>query len=245
MKHPHTVFIAFVALLLSFATNLAYAAPKPQVLPPTANAYGKSYDEWSAAWLQWAVSIPAATNPISDPTGAYAASGQSGKVWFLAGTFGGPAERTITVPTGTPLFFPIVNSFWINTPEYGDPDWSPDQENYARDLLAAQVDTATGLILEIDGSSLPNIYDYRFPSIAAECTIPADNIFGAPLVNNPYHCVADGYWVMIPPLSVGLHTIYFTGGFSSGFSLDVTYHITVQPGHKKSQHTAPSVIAHK
>jgi len=61
----------------------------------------------------------------------------------------------------------------------------------------------------------------------------ADNIFGSDLVYNPYHCVADGYWVMLPPLSAGSHTIHFAGGFtSSGFSLDVTYNITVQPGRK-------------
>ena len=136
-------------------------------------------------------------------SGAYAAVGQSGKVWFLAGTTGSgavpPVVRTFTIPSGTPLFFPIVNYFWVNTPEYGDPAWSPDQETDVRNILSDYVDTATGLALEIDGRPVPNLYDYRFQSTDAKCTIPDDNIFGAPLLLNPYHCVADGYWVMLPP----------------------------------------------
>jgi hypothetical protein len=54
-------------------------------------------------------------------------------------------------------------------------------------------------------------------------------------VNNPYYCVADGYWMMIPPLSAGSHKIHFKGGFTapSPFSLDVTYKITVKPRRKE------------
>jgi len=143
--------------------------------------------------------FPAASNPILDNTGAYSSVGQSGKVWFLAGTTGSgavpPVVRTITIPSGTPLFFPIVNYFWVNTPEYGDPNWSPAQEANARSILADIVDTATGFSLKIDGHSIKNLYDFRFQSTVAKCTIPplaADNLFGADLVNNPYYCVADG-----------------------------------------------------
>jgi hypothetical protein len=229
-KYPYTILIL---ILMIFSINLAEAASAESVLPPTSNAYWKSYAEWSAAWTQWALGIPASANPILDTTGDYAANGQLGKVWFLAGTTGGTAVRTISVPTGTPLFFPIVNSFWVNTPEYGDPAWSPAQEAAARDFIAGQIDTATDLTLQIDDRSINNLYDFRFQSTAALCNIPPDNIFGVSLVNNPYDCVADGYWVLLAPLSIGQHTIHFTGGLSSsGFSLDVTYHITVKPGPK-------------
>ena len=58
-------------------------------------------------------------NPLLDQTGQNAALGQSGEVWFLAGTTGGSAERTVTVPPGKALFFPIVNNLWINIPYPG------------------------------------------------------------------------------------------------------------------------------
>jgi hypothetical protein len=53
------------------------------------SAYGNTWGEWSARWVQWALSIPAATNPILDPDGENCELGQSGSVWFLAGTGGG------------------------------------------------------------------------------------------------------------------------------------------------------------
>ena len=170
MKHQRTKYIVFITLLLTFAINLAYAAPKPPLLPSTANAYGKSYAEWSAAWLEWAFSIPTDVNPLLDTTGANAAEGQSGHIWFLAGTLEtGTVVRNITVSSGNSLFFPIVNSWWVNVPELGDNPWSDDQEAYARDYNAGVVDTAYDLSLEIDGRSV-NLADYRFESTLVQTT---------------------------------------------------------------------------
>jgi len=215
------------ALLFAVTTSLAQAAPNP--LPSNSNAYGKGYADLSANWLEWVLAIPAGSNPLLDPDGAFAAVGQSGQVWFLVGTVGGPATRTVTVPAGTALFFPIVNYFWLNAPEYSDAPWSPDQERDVRNFLAASIDTTYGLILEIDGRAVPNVDGLRLSGSVGECTLPNDNIFGIPFDPVPHECVADGYWVLLPPLSVGNHTIHFTGGIASaGFSLDVTYQITVR-----------------
>jgi hypothetical protein len=47
--------------------------------------------------------------PSSRRRGEQCAGGQSGKVWYLAGTVGsGSVTRTCTVPTGRALFFPIT-----------------------------------------------------------------------------------------------------------------------------------------
>lgn len=234
------LLIAVTTILLGFQFNFANADAKPKIMPVNSHAFGKTYHEWAADWLKWALSIPVSANPILDTTGAFAAVGQTGKVWFLAGTTGTgavpPVVRTVTIPTGTPLFFPIINYFWVNTPEYGDAEWSLAQEALARGIIAAPIDSASGLGLKIDGRSLSNLEDFRIASSSTECTIPAsaaENIFGADLVNSPYHCVADGYWVFLPPLSAGTHTIRFTGSETvpSPFSLDVTYKIKVKPGH--------------
>jgi len=217
---------AALALLLVVMSSLARAAPDP--LPVDSNTYGKGYAELTADWLEWLVAIPAASNPLLDSTGANAAVGQSGKVWFLVGTLGGPATRTVTVPAGTALFFPIVNYFWVNTPEFGDPPWSPAQEASVRSFLAANVDTAYGLILEIDGRTVADLSTLRVSGAVGKCTAPDDNIFGVPFAPGPHECVADGYWALLPPLSAGNHTIRFAGAVSAiGFSLDVTYYITV------------------
>src|SRR5512143_733910 len=79
------------------------------------------YAMLTAIWWQWAFSQPAVdvggtnSNPVLDSTGAYAAAGQedgigpADRFFFLAGTFGGDAVRTVTVPAGKTLFFPINN----------------------------------------------------------------------------------------------------------------------------------------
>ena len=237
-KYSRIVWSGALALLLAVMTGLAQAGPKP--LPTNSHAFGEGYAELTADWLEWVVAIPAAVNPLLDDDGSDAAVGQSGKVWFLVGnTTGGVTTRTVTVPTGKALFFPIVNFFWVNTPEFGDTPWSPDQEAWVRDYLAETVDTAQNLVLEIDGQSVPNLSGLRVSGAVGACMIPPDdNIFFLvpPLyvwAPGPRECVADGYWALLPPLSAGHHTIHFAGGFAiSGFSLDVTYNITVRGGKK-------------
>jgi len=223
--YPRVVVATVVSLLLLAVNGYAAAAAKP--VPPNANAQG-GYAALSADWLEWLIAIPAPDNPLFDPTGADAAQGQAGNVWFLTGTTGGAATRTVTVPAGTFLFFPIINFFWVNTPEYGDPEWSPEQEESVRAFLASHVDTAHDVQLQVDGRSVSNVPALRISGAVGSCTIPDDNIFGAPFASGPHACVADGYWALLQPLAKGSHTIHFSGGLAAdGFTLDVTYHVTV------------------
>ena len=74
---------------------------------PDENPFGKRWEEWTAEWWKWSLSLPKDQNPITDPTGENASHNQRGPVWFLAGTFGGVAERTCDIPAGKAIFFPI------------------------------------------------------------------------------------------------------------------------------------------
>ena len=93
--------LATLALvLLTMTTNraLAQSYPPAKVL--------------AAQWWQWVLAVPASENPLTDTTGQFAAVNQRGRVWFLAGNVsGGTTVRTISVPAGKALFFPIVNVF--------------------------------------------------------------------------------------------------------------------------------------
>jgi hypothetical protein len=253
MKHQMIktakVCLAVGVVGLTGILYLAQARPpaNPGVIPPQANSHGASYGEWAGQWWQWAWAIPAAVNPMNDPTGQYAATGQSGAVWFLAGTANGDAERTVTVPTGKALFFPIVNTVWVNLPDLGDNPWSPEQEVFAREYIGAIIDTAYDLSCAIDGRSVENLAAYRCqtpPGGAYMVQIPEGDIWGLvglptvdggifqPGIYGPV--VDDGIYLMLPPLPVGNHTIHFTGGLEAfgGFHLDVTYHLTVRPQSK-------------
>jgi hypothetical protein len=66
----------------------------------------------AAQWWQWALETPTSVNPLQDPTGQFGAVNQShGNVWFLAGNTGGVTVRTVTIPAGKALFFPVANTF--------------------------------------------------------------------------------------------------------------------------------------
>src|SRR5437016_5139326 len=92
--------------LLSFASPIL--AANSGVLPVSSKPYGKTYGEWVVSYWQWAMSIPIASNPwTSDPTGAFAANGQSGPVWFLGGTLGDSVTRYLTIPASKAVFLPV------------------------------------------------------------------------------------------------------------------------------------------
>lgn len=209
----------------------------PRVIPPWSTAFGTTYGELSNAWWNWALSVPGAMCPIEDPDGSLHANGQSGKVWFLAGTSGWKAERTVTVPFGKAIFFPIINTVWVTIPpnQYypaGDPPFSvPGAEQAARDAIAYVAD-ADVLVCEVDGSPLTITPEYRIQSPVYTATLAIDCWGFAGILDyaGSYpDSVSDGFWVLLPPLSKGQHTIHFLGGITAfAWAVEATFHINVQ-----------------
>ena len=100
-----------LASRLLLALGLALAAPAMAGDTAAKGGDAPTVRELSAAWWQWALSIPASVNPLGDPTGSLCGVGQHGKVWFLGGTLdGSPANRSCKVPAGTAIFFPVINA---------------------------------------------------------------------------------------------------------------------------------------
>jgi hypothetical protein len=225
--------IARFGLIIIAATALALTAQaaqgkgnngNPGILPPQAGAFGTTYAELQAEWWQWALGIPVAENPLLDATGENAALDQEGKVFFLAGSFGGVYERTCQVPAGKALFFPVVNNIWIGFP--GDPP-TPIEE--LRAIIAGWIDATEDVVsCEIDGEPIKNLGAYRTQSPVFDVEIPVDpdgwQAWGIPAgIDGP--CVDDGIYLLLAPLSVGEHTIRFI----VPDVMDVTYNLTVVP----------------
>ncbi len=215
----HTV----CAILISFAMTSpshAHADATPAVL-------GKTMGEWSMKWWQWALAIPAATNPMLDNSGAFCDVKQTGAVWFLAGIFsGGTTERNCTIPHGKHILFPIANAFWINSALDDPNNTEADYRQFANDFLPPSI--GGDLEATLDGS--PIIFNPKTPIIRSQSPVfsvkfPADNIFGLdPNLLTGYPIVSDGFWVMLPPLPRGTHVLHFRAGQSQ----NVTYHLTIQ-----------------
>jgi hypothetical protein len=215
--------------LLAWAQNTTTSASSNniQVFPPDSNPYNFTYGDWSAKWWQWALSIPADINPLLDQTGENCDVNQSGPVWFLVGTQGGPAERRCTIPEGMAIFFPIING-------YGSYAENPltKTESELRALSKSTFDQVRVVEATIDGVKLANLENHRVQSPLFNFTYPQNNIGGVP--PGPSQAVAEGYWVMLHPLAAGEHTIQFRGGIvdptatgAINFVTDVIYHLTI------------------
>jgi hypothetical protein len=204
--------------------------PNPRAIPVNAKPHGASYGEWSARWWQWAGSIPAGVNPVTDTTGEHCDEGQTGHVWFLAGTFGGEVTRECTIPPGQTLLIPLVN-FAADNFVCVDPD-SNFTFDELRDIAAANIDLVGDISLVVDGVALTGLNGYRVQSPTPfDVTLPVDDVF-APICGDSYPrvipSVADGFYVMLAPLSAGEHTITVHGEIPDfGFSTTANYNITV------------------
>ena len=217
----------FLGLMMLVMMSAAYAGPVKD-----AKAFGKTYGEWSARWWQFVLAIPSSSNPLLDETGQHCARGQlapgNKQVWFLAGTFGGSAERSCNVPKGKALFFPLINAFFIN--DVGEAFTEAEK----REGLASLLDFSCDLKSTLNGA--PTIISQttvRTQSPVFPVVVGPDNVFGVTEGVSDEEVVADGYWVMLPPLPKGDHQLAFSGAFCDPvthepfFSVDVIYNLTV------------------
>ncbi|MEU3407443.1 signal protein [Streptomyces sp. NPDC006670] len=156
-------------------------------------------------WWSWAASSTSDANPVSDPDGHLCAKGQKDGVWFLAGTFGGSAKRSCTVPAGVPVAFPLVNSFG-------------ESADCAAFMASAQ-GSAT-----LDGRQLEA---ERFEATPVQITA----VEGNPVVQGGgrVRTKACGLWVQVEPLAAGSHTVGIRGSAGS-FVVSVDYQLQVAAG---------------
>jgi len=186
-------------------------------------------------------------------------AGQRGRVWFLGGTFlptgstddsaNSDVYRSCDVAAGTYLYLPMINSEADNL-------LCPKNTTYsAKELIAL----ATGsidrvppdsLTAEIDGVPVTGLAKYRSPSRWFSYRLPGDNLGQLPdvcgksfrrgtmppPVDHHGGAIADGYYLMVAPLSPGEHSLKFGGkayfpqedGSVFVFTQNVNYEITVK-----------------
>ena len=206
-----------ISLFVTLAT-LALAAPaSADVFAPDSTPFGKTYGEWNAQWWTTMGQTPAGKgHPFA--TGEVKCSGvNDGRVVFLAGTTGGSATRSCKVPSSKALLLPLLNFVCFSD---GD-----DTEPELRDCAAGPIPFVTNLEAKVDGTDVPDLFSFRAPSPLFTFTAIAGNTLGFDPVSQP--AVADGYYVMLKPLSRGTHTLVFGGDTSFGFSAHATYTLTV------------------
>ena len=200
---PRLVAVSVLLVSLLLGATAAVAAP-PQVKKPP--------PPLTALWWQTFLSISG--NPLDR------CDLGTRDVVFLAGTTGGAATRSCTIPAGTSILVPLIN-VECSTAE-GNGDTPAELRACARDVA----EQFTDLSLTIDGVAIADLQRFRVHSPVFQFTAAEGNVFGIP--PGTTRSVADGFWVLIRPLSPGTHTISFGGVFPpQGFTTFVTYRLTV------------------
>ena len=223
-----------VVLLVAFGLMLpispAFAADSSE----------QSARDLGAQWWQWVNSMPRTVNPVLDEDGKDCVVGQRGDVWFLGGNFSNSPRiaRTCSVPEGKALFFPVVNNFFVNTPNTCGQGPESLGVKAMRAFNASVIDTATILSVTLDGTAVENIRRVR--SRVFEISLPQDNLYDStefPCAAGVYSPVVDeGYYAHIEPPNPGSHelrilaTVLIQG---AKVTEDVTYHLTVVPVTRK------------
>jgi len=253
------IVILCAAVVLMILPSAASAQnDNPGVLLPNSKPFGAMYGDWGGKWWQWALGQPTDVNPLLDTTGEYCAEGQSGPVWFLAGTLfnvydPGGITRHCTIPTGKHLFFPVLNAGWVTwnsdeelcteTDAYGRQYASLDEcaREASKNLQDWSMTQAVEVLVTVDGVPVDlNITDevvspYRVvPSDFFELLMPEDNVWGSTAETCP---VVDGKLDCSPGYSDGIYLML--APLSAGEHtihvlaaplLNVTYELTVQGG---------------
>jgi hypothetical protein len=240
-------FLAFIAATLfspAYADGPRDYRDRPEVYTKDSVVFNRTLADWSAAWRQWADSMPAKKHPLFDT--ASCSEGNSGPVWFLGGRFcspdvnpdcnNAPAVRSCEVPKGVALYFPVLNFACLDKEaanglclEAGP--FIPQ----IRKVAAENIDQTTSLEVSVDGKRLKGnlLEDFRVQSTVYTSLLPEGNLYqalGEPVIGlGSYVGVDDGVYVMLKPLSKGNHTLNFKGSFPQfDFNLDFTYNLIVQ-----------------
>lgn len=195
------------------------------VLPAGSSVAGKTIGEWSAESWKWSISFAMPDDPFTDATGANANLGQSGPVFFVAGNVGQFTERDFTVPVGVYLLLPLLSGE-LSQLEIGFDKTAAEVRQAAKD----QADMIDSLHATINGVDVPDLFGHREVSPDFQFTAVAGNAIGVPAGDSGI-AVADGYWLMLTPLSLGEQLeIRFGGGVSAvGFSVNAISRITAVP----------------
>jgi hypothetical protein len=227
-----TVWALFLVVTYTVPAQADRSAPL--VAPIDSKPGGQTYGRWAAEWWQWALGIPAVSNPLTDITGEFCDQRQVDKVWFLAGTSLSDAAvvRYCHIPAGRSLFFPLINNRWLaflnDSPEERTEEFIRAK---ARCAIPAQIEAW------IDGRKVHQPTRFftgraRLRSPIFSLQLPPGNVFGVDetivpeLVLSP--SAEEGYYLFVYPLPPGKHVIQWTAtGCTSGNSQNITYHLSV------------------
>lgn len=223
--------IAFAVLAPGIGSTVAQDATPAGgdvVLPPEAEIEGLDLGAWSARSWQWFFSLPEEVNPLFDKTGERCGYGQAGPVFFLAGAEGN-VERACAVPAGVHVFVPLLGSACSTVepqPFFGEDEAELRQCAMGALNMAEGAFDMSAMSLAVDGQSVDDLSSYRATTPLYTIWLPEANLLGVD--DRAADSVADGYQVMLAPMSEGEHVVEIV--LPGPEPVSITYRLTVVSG---------------
>lgn len=220
MKKPILLIAASLFAMGALSKTLEEMMASPEQIID-----GKPIAEFANIWWQWTYSIPKELSPVRDLTGEHCQQGQFQGVWFLAGGFGSSTiRRKCEIPDGKYIFFPVINM------AYWNPVGGALSCEQVKELAALNNDNLISIDVTLDSVGASNPAHTR---LASEQCFDLLGLTPATL-NPPKLYPADGYWVMLKPLSKGVHHLKFQAkydrenGAYSQMAQDIEYELTIK-----------------
>ncbi len=221
---PLTLFCLFYCLII---VNVFATTGTSVVIPVNEQVAGKAQHEYANTWWQWANTMSDEISPIRDKDGKYCHVNQSGDVWFLAGGYGtSKIKRHCAIPQGKHIFFPIINmAYW---PVNGIVRTCEE----VKEESALNNNELYFVYVELDGQPVPNMRDNRIKS--KDCFDLHGLLAKQKNVEKVYPAATDGFWLMLKPLSKGIHSLKFNAQYQHDSALhgkamqDIEYTIEVK-----------------
>ena len=224
-----SLFLLTTALLITitslpfFTENISAELSKSQIdsllFNSTAIPYNITIPEWTAKWWKWAYSFSGYyNNPLLDPNGTALMKFQPSDepVFFLSGAYNSVANRTVTIPAGKAVLYPVLNAE-ISFSDFPNAKGEDDLKR----SLESDLSAATYVGTELNEISLPY---QRIKADLFDLSVAKDNIFE--VRSGSTQAVADGYWIFLKPLPIGEYTIHVKGE-QPFYRSEVTYKINI------------------
>jgi hypothetical protein len=198
-------------------------------LPPQATYRGLTYGDWMARWWQESfATLEAGSDPFAIFKGAY---GGNNDIVFLTGAVmpaGSPTVTIpVTIPAGTHLFVPIIT---VECSVAEAPPFHGENEAELRTCANGLLDLVTDPYVGIDGRPVEDPWAYRAESpLFRYGPLTEGNVLHLPPATHS-DGVAAGYFLLLPPFSVGVHRITVRANVAEfGIAVDADFIVHVQP----------------
>ncbi len=227
------------ALLLGITMTAlpALAQPGPvtygSVLPANTVIGGKTIGALAVDMWNWVYSIGTNENPQLDcGSGQWANNRQPNPlVFFIAPVNGSmpPCFRSFTIPENKHLLLPVM-AITIENIHTLPPMTIPD--------MRLQIDAVIGNNIElrasVDGLEIGNLSAHRYTAPEFSYIFPHNDntlsfFYHKAISGLVDPIIADGYWVLLEPLSPGPHSLYTRGTNAYHFPHEVICNVQVEP----------------